>query len=107
MESGPLLPCGDCVPGRAGTLGDVPATASVAPDWSARIVTVRIFFGPGAAGTPGMADVAVETVGAAGGGEAGLALGAGFEAVAVVIAGAVGACDAVDIAGLLDVGPAE
>jgi hypothetical protein len=36
-----------------------------------------------------------------------LALAAGFEAVAVVIAGAVEACDSVDIAGLLDVAPAE
>ena len=64
MESGSLLPCGDCVPGRAGTLGDEPAAASGVPDWSVRIVTVRIFFGPGAVG------LAVEIDGPAAGAEA-------------------------------------
>jgi hypothetical protein len=62
MESGSLLACDDCVPGRAGALDDEPAAASGVPDWSVRMVTVRIFFGPGATG------VAVET--AADGGEA-------------------------------------
>ena len=98
MESGALLPCGDCVPGRGATawLADEPAIPSGA-DWSVWIVTVRIFFGPGAAGVAGMA---VETDGTAGGGEAWLALG--FDAVAVVIVGAVGAGGSVDIAGLRD-----
>jgi hypothetical protein len=58
MESGVLLPGGDCVAGR-GAL--VPSGAADL------IVTVRIFFGPVAAGTAG---VAVETDGAAAGGKA-------------------------------------
>ena len=98
MESGPLLPCGGCVPERGGE----PAVPSGAPDGSVWIVTVRIFFGPGAAG---MAGATVETDGmAAGGEEAWPALG--FDAVVAGIAGA-GAAGGVDIAGLLDDRPPE
>jgi hypothetical protein len=64
-------------------------------------VTVRIFFGPGAAGVAG---ATVETDGMAAGGEAWPALG--FDAVVAGIAGADGA-GCVDIAGLLEDGPPE
>jgi hypothetical protein len=107
MERGALLPCGDCVPGRGATawLTDEPAVPSRALDWSVWIVTVRIFFGPGAAGMPGVAGATVETDGVAAGGEAWPAFG--FDAVVAGIAGAGGAGGGVDIAGLLDDGPAE
>ena len=51
MESGALLPCGDCVPGRGATawLAGEPAVPS---GWSLWIVTVRIFFGPVVIGVP-------------------------------------------------------
>jgi hypothetical protein len=101
MESGPLLPCG--VPGRGAPawLADELAVPSGALDWSVWIVTVRIFFGAGAAGVAG---ATVETDGMAGDGETWPALG--FDAVVVGIAGAGGA-GGVDIAGLLDAGPPE
>ena len=96
MESGPLPPCGGCVPGRGAT-----AAPSGALDWSVWIVTVRIFFGPGAAGVAG---ATVETDGVAAGGGTCPALG--FDAVVAGIAGAGGA-GGVDIAGLLDDRPPE
>jgi len=104
MESGPLLPCGGCVPGRGATawLAGEPAVPSGALDWSVWIVTVRIFFGPGAACVAG---ATVETDGMAAGGKAWPAFG--FDAVVVGIAGASGAGGGVDIAGLLDDWPAE
>jgi hypothetical protein len=71
---------------------------SGALDGSVWIVTVRIFFGPGAAGAT------VETDGMAAGGGAWPALG--FDAVVAGIAGADGA-GCVDIAGLLEDGPPE
>ena len=88
MESGPLLPCGGCVPGRGATawLAGEPAVPSGALDWSVWIVTVRIFFGPDAAGMPGVAGATVETDGVAAGGKVWPALG--FDAVVVGIAGA-------------------
>ena len=106
MESGPLPPCGGCVPGRGATawLPGEPAVPSGALDWSVWIVTVRIFFGPGAAGVPGVAGATVETDGVAAGGGTCPALG--FDAVVAGIAGAGGA-GGVDIAGLLDDGPPE
>ena len=101
MESGALLTCGD--PGRGATawLADEPAIPSGAADWSVWIVTVRIFFGPGAAGMPGVGGAAVEPDDTAAGGEAWPALG--FDAVAVVISGAVGVGGSIDIAGFRDV----
>lgn len=106
MESGPLLACGGCVPGRGATawLAGEPAVPSGALDWSVWIVTVRIFFGPGAACVLGVAGATVETDGMAAGGETWPALG--FDAVVAGIAGADGA-GCVDIAGLLEDGPPE
>ena len=106
MESGALL--GGWVPGRGAPawLADEPALPSGALDWSVWIVTVRIFFGPGAAGTTGVAGATVETDGVATGGKAWPAFG--FDAVVVGIAGAGGAAGGGgDIAGLLDDWPAE
>ena len=100
IESGALGPWG-CVAARAGT---EPAPASGAPDWSVRIVTVRIFFGPNAAGVAG---TAVVPDGAAVKGETCVVPGAGFGAVAVVIAGAAGFGGSAAIVGLFDVGLAE
>jgi len=55
------------------------------------MVTVRIFFGPGAPGTLDVAaDGAAEPAGAGDADEAWTPLGAGFGALAVVIAGASG-----------------
>jgi len=63
MESGALLPCGDCVPGRGAAAWPAgePAVPSGPADWSLWIVTVRIFFGPVVVGVP---SVAVELEGA-------------------------------------------
>ena len=88
----------------AARAGPEPAPASGAPDWSVRIVTVRIFFGPDAAGVAG---TAVVPDGAAVKGETCVVPGAGFGAVAVVIAGAAGFGGSAAIVGLFDVGLAE
>lgn len=67
-------------------------------------MTVRIFFGPGAAGAP---DVAVGTDGAAEGTGAGAAFGTWFRAVAVIAEALGVGGGSVDVAGLLDDGFAE
>jgi hypothetical protein len=83
IESGPLGLC-DCVPERGAA---VELTGPSAVAWSVWIVTVRIFFGAGAADRPAVGD---EPDSVAEDDAAGAVLAAGFGAVAVVIAGALG-----------------